>query len=132
MKKTNLFRMAFFICMIAIFLSGTALALSLSEIEANLDPEKNTKVAIKEYWRSIEGTEVKWSGTVDNVKGGRNRYKVYVRVNGRRPNVVFVTTDEQAASLKKGQTIRFSGKLSNFRHLLGKLTIELTEGEILK
>jgi len=117
----------------SIFISGAALALTFDEIRTNLDPEKNTKIAIKEYWKSIKGTEVSWSGSVFDVKGGRGKYKVYLKVGSSvNPNVVLVTSDEKATGLKKNQSIKFKGRLANYKGWLGRLNIELIDGEILK
>lgn len=118
---------------LSIFIAGTALALTFDEIKTNLDPNKNTKIAMKEYWKSIEGTEVSWSGNVFDVKGGRGKYKVYIKVGKTvNPNVVLVTSDDKASNLKKNQAIKFRGRLANYKGWLGRLTIELTDGEILK
>jgi hypothetical protein len=46
--------------------------------------------------------------------------------------VVLVTSDDKASELKKNQSIKFKGRLANYKGWLGRLTIELTDGEILK
>lgn len=85
---------------------------------------KNTKLAVKENWRNLKGQEVSWSGQVVEVKGGSSRAKIWV-ANKARPlhkgyNVVLATHDVgKAATLKKGQTIRFKGTLDDYNDFRG-------------
>jgi hypothetical protein len=129
-------------------LSGAAFAMSFGELKGNLDTEKNTRVFVKEYWGKAKGREVTWRGVVTDVRGGaRKRYKVFMRVNKKAGhyNVVLVTHQREAASLKKGQSIKFSGFLHDFSWVSGKqfrefikkskwsrdITIVLSDGRIL-
>ena len=100
---------------------ATAPAGSFAEVVDNMDLRKQTKLKTKEYWQKVKGTEVTWSGVVYDVQGGSSKAKVYV-ADKSRPlhsgyNIAAVTHDiEKAASLKKGQSIRFKGNLDDFRN----------------
>ena len=100
----------------------------------HLDVRKNTKLHAKEYWRNVEGSEVRWSGVVENVRGGASKAKVYI-ANKTRPtykgyNIVVVTLDvPKAANLKKGQHVRFKGMLDGYSAKRAGAVITLSEGE---
>lgn len=116
---------------ILLFFGGTALAVSFGEVEKNLDPDRNTKVATQGYWKKVKGKEVTWSGTVDDVKGGRSKFKVLVKVGGAsKANVTLVTADHKAEKLRKGQSVSFTGTLSGYRNWFHKVSIELKDVKI--
>lgn len=102
---------------LVLLLSASAFAMSFSELKQNLDRDRNTRAYVKAYWKKVKGRRVSWSGEVVDVGGGfRDRYKVYLRVDspGIEYNVVLVVKGESAALLKKGSTIRFSGRLHDY------------------
>ena len=103
----------------ALLVAGTAAAKSLEfgTVIDNLDLRKVTKMAASEYCKNARGTDVSWSGEVHDVKGGRrNIAKVFV-ADRSRPiyngyNIVVVTSDyDKAATVKKGQRVRFTGQI---------------------
>jgi len=127
---------AFSAALLLLFL-GAAFALTFEEIEDNLAPDKNTKVYAKRYWETIEDTEVSWSGTVVDVKGGfRDRYKVYVKIGTpvkKKYDVVLIVYDDEGVTrLKKGQKIRFTGTLRDYSDLLGRFSIVLDDAALLR
>ncbi|HCU52872.1 MAG TPA: hypothetical protein DIC36_00840 [Gammaproteobacteria bacterium] len=104
-----------------------------------LNPQKNTKLQLKETWNKYKGQEVSWSGTVVEVKEGRhNSAKIYVADKSRKLyknyNItIAVKGTEKAAKLKRGQLVRFKGALYSFDHRDdGRITIiNLKNGEVL-
>jgi hypothetical protein len=94
--------------------------ITLGQIVKGVSGEGNTKLAAQAYWKTVDEQEVTWSGEVVEVKGGRNEANVYV-ADKSQPlykgyNIVVKTNDvEKAASLRKGQSIRFSGELENYK-----------------
>lgn len=122
-----------FISFVIFFLTGTAFALTFNELENNLDTDKNTKVSVKEYWKTVKGQEVSWTGSVVDVTSGKNRYKVSVKLgNKSRPNIILLTSDAAAVSLKKGHSVRFKGSLHTYRMWGRHLTVELDNVTIQK
>jgi len=118
--------------------SGYAAArnMSFEHVYDNLDPAVNTELHVREFWKSIDGAKVVWSGVVRDVKGGRGRAKIFLH-NGSRPatrnyNIVVVTFNvKKAAALKPGQKISVSGFIANYRK--GKprgIVLFLDNGEI--
>lgn len=122
-----------FVSFIIFFLTGIAFALTFNELEDNLDTDKNTKVSVKEYWKKVKGQEVSWTGNVVDVTSGKNRYKISVKAgNKSRPNIVLLTSDSAAATLKKGQSVRFKGSLHTYRKWGRHFTVELDDVTIQK
>ncbi|KPK49327.1 MAG: hypothetical protein AMS22_13840 [Thiotrichales bacterium SG8_50] len=102
-----------------------------------LNPNKNTKLQLKEIWKKYKGEEVTWSGTVVEVKGGRKSATIYLSDTSRKSynkyNItVSVNDKERAAKLNRGQKIRVKGALYDFdHHSNGSTTIDLKPGEVL-
>jgi len=104
-----------------------------------LNPDKNTKLQLKETWKKYKGEEVTWSGTVAEVKEGRHsNVKIYAADKSRKLYKNYNITismkgAEQAAKLKRGQSFRFKGELYSFDHRDGgRITIiNLKNGQIL-
>ncbi|KAF0145516.1 MAG: hypothetical protein FD156_797 [Nitrospirae bacterium] len=131
--KGKTVRYLVFVSFIIFFLTGTAFALTFNELENNLDTDKNTKVSVKEYWKTVKGQEVSWTGSVVDVTSGKNRYKVSVKLGSRsRPNISLLTSDSAAATLKKGQSVRFKGSLRTYRKWGSHFTVELDDVTIQK
>jgi hypothetical protein len=116
--------------------TGAAPAGSFGNLLDNMNPRKQTKLYVKEYWKKVKGTEVTWSGVVQDVKGGSSKAKVYV-ADKLSPlhsgyNIVLVTHDiDKAASLMKGKSLRFTGSLSDFRSKSVGGIVTLTNAQIL-
>lgn len=131
--KGKTIRYPAFVAFIVFFLTGTAFALTFNELEKNLDTDKNTKVSVKEYWKTVKGQEVSWTGSVVDVTSGKNRYKVSVKSGSKsRPNIILLTSDSAAATLKKGQSVRFKGSLHTYRKWGSHFTVELDDVRIQK
>lgn len=101
--------------------AGQAAGPSYASLVDQLNPQKNTKLQLKETWKKYKGEEVTWSGTVAEVKDGRHSAKIYVADKSRKLyktyNItVSVKNKERASALKRGQQIRFKGALNNFDH----------------
>lgn len=114
-----------------------AAAIGYGALVDQLNPKSKTKLQLKETWKQYKGQEVAWSGTVVEVKDGKHGAKVYIlepsRKNYKGYNVVMATHDkERAAKLKRGQSIRFKGKLYDFdNHNNGSVSIDLRDGGFL-
>jgi hypothetical protein len=113
-------------------------SLSFTQVVDKLDLSKKTSLAAKNFWTKVVGTEVTWSGKVDNVKGGRGKAQILVGNDARRLykgyNIVLTTFDvDRAATLEIGQKIRFSGYLNKYKSRKGRaVIIYLTDVQILK
>ena len=111
---------------------------SLSDVFDNVDLQKNTKLHVEEYWKTVNGQEYKAAGRVVDVRRDRGGAEVFVAVKSRMTfrdyNVVLEVPDvSQAADLKRRQDIRFRGVLSNYRSDRdGGSILTLKGAEILK
>jgi hypothetical protein len=110
--------------------------LSFTTVVDNLDLRKNTKLHVREYWKSIQDQQVSWSGEAYDVQGGaKSRVKVYV-ADKSRPlykgyNIVVTSNDvEKAANIKKGQRVRFTGTLHDYNARRAGAVIEITEAQL--
>lgn len=129
---------AWMLCMAVLVAAPPAGAAGVTFGQAvdSVDTQKHTKMAAKENWKKLRGTEVTWSGTVSEVKGGSSRAKLYV-ADRSRPlykghNIVVITGDlEKASKLKRGQTVRFRGVLDSYRSKRSGAVIELEKAQLL-
>lgn len=109
---------------------------TFGQVVDGVDSRKNTKLASKQYWKSVEGQEVSWTGEVVDVDGGSKKAKLYV-ADKSRPlykgyNIVVITLDvAKAAALKKGQTVRFRGLLDDYDQKDQGAVVEVVEASIL-
>lgn len=108
---------------------------SFGQVVDRVNATRNTKLAARENWNKVRGTEVSWSGTVYDVKGGSSRAKIYVADRSRPVyrgyNIAVVTTDvAKAAALKKGQSIRFTGTLDDYHSKRGGAVIDVVDARI--
>lgn len=101
-----------------------------------VDGHKNTKLATKENWKKFKGQEVNWSGVVHDVDSkGSKEAKIYI-ADKSRPlykgyNIELITHEiDKAATLKRGQTIRFKGIIDSFDSKDPGAVIELKEGQL--
>jgi hypothetical protein len=129
-------RSIFAVVAIALTTAVFAANITFGQVVDGVDPRKNTKLAAKEYWKSVKGQEVTWNGEVFDVKGGSSKAKVYV-ADKSRPlykgyNIIVETIDvPKAASLKKGQKIRFKGLLDGYDQKDNGAIVELNEASLL-
>lgn len=113
-----------------------AAGVTFGQVVDGVDTSKNTKLSSKEYWSKVRDQEVTWAGEVYEVQGGKSRAKVYV-ADRSRPlykgfNIVLVVNDlSRATKLRKGQHIRFKGRLDDFKSKRAGAVIELSDGQIL-
>lgn len=109
---------------------------TLSEVVKGVNVDDNTKLAARDYWNSVKGKEVTWSGEVAEVKGTRGEAHVYV-ADKSQPlykgfNVIVKTHDiEKAGKLKKGQKVRFTGALDRYKQKKVGAVITLGDGRLL-
>jgi hypothetical protein len=117
--------------------SSAADAITFSGLIDNLDVQKNTKLHVREYWKSVQNQEVTWSGEVYDVQGGaKSRVKILIadklRPTYKGYNIVLTTTDvAKAADIKRGQKIKFKGILHDYSAKRAGATVDLTEGQLL-
>lgn len=112
-------------------------AVKFNHVVKQLNVSKNTRLAVKNNWQNLKGTEVNWTARVVDVKGGRGKVQILAVHKGAKKyrgyNLVLTTFDiEAAAQLKKDQRIRFSGQLNKYKAKNGGLVIlYLNEVELL-
>lgn len=113
-----------------------AQSLAFSTVIDNLDLQKNTKLHVTEYWKSVRDQSVSWSGEAFDVQGGkRSVVKVFI-ADKSRPlykgyNIVVVTTDvTKAAAIKKGQRVRFTGTLHDYSSKRAGAVIEIANASL--
>jgi len=137
MMKRSIFSIVAILLLLSLSVAQTP-KLRYGKVVDNLDLSKKTSLHAKNYWKNIVGTEVTWSGKVNNVKGGRGKAQILVGNDSRRMykgyNIVLTTFDiDLAAELEIGQKIRFSGYLNKYKSRKGRAAIiYLTEVKILK
>lgn len=125
--------------MLTAVLSMSAMAaqnMTFSTVIDNLDLRKNTKLHVREYWKSIQGQQVSWSGEAYDVQGGaKSRVKLFV-ADKSRPlykgyNIVVTSYDvEKAANIKKGQRVRFTGTLQDYSAKRAGAVIEISDAQL--
>jgi serine/threonine protein kinase len=103
-------------------------SITYNEFCDKVDLTKSTSLAVKDFWSKNKGKEFTWTGKVFNVVGGRRENDIYIdnpsRINYKGYNIILVTTDkEKAATLKKGQTISFTGNAYNYKAKSNSLVI---------
>lgn len=109
---------------------------SFIQVFDNLDVRRNTKLHVQEFWKSVQGQEVTWSGDVFDVKAGSSKVKLYV-VDRSRPNYkgfnIIVSTQDvaKAATLNKGSRVRFKGSLDSYSLKRDGAVIEVASAELL-
>lgn len=130
-------RLSMLILPLLLALSAYAADLGFATVVDNLDLRKNTKLHVQEYWKGIAGQTVQWSGEAVDVQGGkRSRVKVFI-ADTSQPlykgyNIVVISHDiEKAATIKKGQKVKFSGQLSRFNAKRAGAVIEISDAQLL-
>jgi hypothetical protein len=127
-----------FLLLATSLLSFSALAadsMSFGVVVDNLDVHKNTKLHVREYWKSIVNQSVSWSGEVYDVKASRNKVQLLV-ADKSRPlykgyNIVVATRDVAAAAdLRIGQRVRFTGTLHEYKAEREGAVLELAEAQL--
>lgn len=124
---------------ISLWLGLAAIAatnLNFGAVVDNLDLRNNTKLHAREYWKSIQHQQVTWSGDAYDVQGGTKfRVKLFI-ADKSRPlykgyNIVVTTHDiEKAAAIKKGQSVRFTGTLSDYSLKHAGAVIEVSDARL--
>jgi len=116
--------------------SASTDGLSFADMADGLDANKNTALAVKQFWESNRGMTLTWSGAVYDVKASRGRAEVYL-ADGSRPlyrgyNIILQTTDLQAAGgLKRGDKVKFQGLPSRYTARVGNpVVVTLNNGQI--
>lgn len=110
-------------------------SMSFGVVVDNLDVHKNTKLHVREYWKSIANQPVSWSGEVYNVKASRSKVQLLV-ADKSRPlykgyNIVVNTRDVSAAAdLKIGQRVRFTGTLHEYKAEREGAVLQLADAQL--
>lgn len=136
MKKLLFLSIFLGIVMASPVFTVTAAPIVFGQVVDGLDGQKNTKLHVEEYWKSIKGQEVTWSGEVTDVDGGSSKARVFV-ADKSRPlykgyNIIVTTFDvAKAANLKKGQRVRFKGILDDYDSKKPGAVVKLKEAQIL-
>lgn len=95
-----------------------------------------TQMQKKEYWKSLEGMTVTWTGTVESVsKGYFSGITLQVKMNRDTMTadvVVSLKPNQEAKALRltKGSRVKYSGVLADWGSLL--YYVSLKDGEILQ
>lgn len=95
-------------------------AKAMDDVFNNLDLQKNTRLHVEEYWKTVNNQERTCEGMVADVKRDRGGAEVLVavpsRITFRDYNVVLTVPDVSAAAdLSRRQKIRFKGVLASYR-----------------
>lgn len=93
---------------------------ALDEVFENLDKQSNTDLHVEEYWKTVNGKDYTAAGRVVDVRRDREGAEVFIAVPSRitldAHNVVLLVPDvSQAAALKRRETVRFKGFLSDYK-----------------
>lgn len=93
---------------------------ALDHVFENLDLQKNTKLHVEEYWKTINGKDYTAAGRVVDVRRDREGAEVFVAVPSRITfhdfNVVLTVPDvSHAAALSRQQNVTFKGFLNNYK-----------------
>jgi hypothetical protein len=118
-KKTSLILAVTLILVSSIVLAGDK-SLTFGNVVDSLNLSKKTALAVKTFWQEINGQEVSWSGKVVDVKGRRDGAQICVANDERSTykgyNIVLETYDKEAAAkLDIGDSVRFTGVLSDYK-----------------
>ena len=108
---------------------------SFGTVVDHLDLRENTKLHSQEYFKGVKGQSVTWSGEVVDVKGGRNRARIFVADRSRQLfrgyNITLVTHDlGRAAKIRKGQHLRFTGRLHSYNAKSGGAVVDLADVDL--
>ena len=126
-------------CAASLLLAVTAIAATTTHfgtVVDNLDLRKNTKLYVREYWKSVQDQPVSWSGEIHDVQGGaKSRVKLLVADKSRPVykgyNIVVTSYDvDKAAKLKKGQRVRFAGTLSGYSAKRAGAVLEVSQATL--
>ncbi len=111
--------------------------LNFVDFTDHLSLDKNTSMHVSYFWEKAKGHNVKWTGQVVDVKGGRSKAEISV-LNNKKPshngiNIILISYNpDQAAALKKGEDITFSGEVYNYKGRAGNpIIVYLKNVEIL-
>ena len=126
------------VALLTVPMTGAVAAASTSNFSAVVDrPDlrKNTKLLVREYWKSIRDRQVSRSGEALDVQGGAGwRVKILV-ADKSRPlykgcNTVVVGTDvERAAQLSQGRRAWFAGALHDHNAERADAVIEVVDAQ---
>ena len=96
-----------------------------------------TDAQFKAYARSLEGTKIRWTGYVEDVKEtSSGDYKLLVDMDP--PSVLFSVYEVSfkvpssvALSLNKDQQVEFEGVISSVSTMLGMLDVSLKQAKVI-
>jgi len=110
--------------------------ITFGEVFDNLNWLVHPEEKRKEFWNSVKGKEVTWSGEVYDVEAGKSQVRILVADKSRRLfsgyNIRVITKDfSKASSLKKGQHIRFRAVLHDYHRKDVGAIVDLFEATVL-
>ena len=118
--------------------ADTAVAnVSYAKLVDDLNPTNKTKAELQRIWKEHQGNEVTWSAILVEAKEGKNYTKLYLVDKSRKSHdgvniLVEAQNKDRAAALKKGQTVRFKGKLDKYNNKSsGSTIITVEKAEVL-
>jgi len=132
-----LLRCCFMALMLCLVPATQAAEPTYGQLVDALKPGNKTKAQLQSIWKEHRGKAVTWSGTLVDAKEGRHFTTLRVldktRKHYKGSNIAVEVRDkERAAKLRKGQTVRFKGKLDKYRqHDNGSTTVTVERAEIL-
>lgn len=120
------------------FLASAALAagLEFGTVHDKLNLNKHSQMEVKDYFKTVKGEEVTWSGVVKEIVSDRWRNEVRLTNSARSAphgyNIVLNLNDrDQTAKLRRGQKITFTGVLSSYRNgIRGGVVIGVKKAEL--
>jgi hypothetical protein len=110
--------------------------ITLAQVMQGLSLGDNTQIAVTKYWNSINGQQVTWSGEVVDFSTRRREARVFV-ADTSQPlykgyNIMVKTYDyDKVSALKKGQTIRFTGELDEYKVQEAHIVITIARARLL-
>lgn len=135
--KTNKINIVIFFFIIIIFGVITVFgAILFNNINKELFPSRIESKCnslnifkISEYSSSLKGTSITWKGKVMGTKKNNaipTLFTVDVKINyTKNLHILFETSQEEAASLKKGSIHKFTGEIVSVGSLLGITMVQL-------
>ncbi|WP_025847560.1 hypothetical protein [Paenibacillus ehimensis] len=96
--------------------------------------DSKTQVQQKEFWESIQGKKVQWTGEIEDVRTGlidKNKNIITVKSGNKRFNAI-LSDDKNVdiSSLNKSTKITIRGNLSTRKNIVTEW--EISEAEIIK
>jgi hypothetical protein len=129
-------RVALGVSMAVWALAAVATDITMTQVMKGLSTDEHTEIAVTRYWKSINGRQITWSGEVVDFSTRRREARVFV-ADISQPlykgyNIMVKTHDyDKVSALKKGQTIRFTGELDEYKVQETRIVITIARARLL-